>query len=131
MKAGDGEEMTYLDEDERLGTFFRFPKNSILKPYILSKAGFFYMKQSDSIVCAFCGANTDRQKLIDNPLLNHYKYSSKCSSLSFGIPDDSCKKISDKEIEEEEQGYDICGGMERNEKKKTLLDIIRNIFCKF
>lgn len=103
--------MSYIKETERLETFFRFPKNSILNPKTLAEGGFIYLKQSDTIVCAFCGIKLSLQALIESPILNHQKLSPNCPFLSEKPP-------LEEPGNEPKIGEDVCGGVEPRPLKK-------------
>lgn len=92
---------TMLNETDRLESFSSsdWPHN---KKYInvkkLAKSGLYFTGEKDVVSCAFCCIELYDWKLDDNPVLDHHKYSPKCSFLtepkrSLNIPIGDDKKI--------------------------------------
>lgn len=90
-----------LNEVDRLSSFSShdWPHN---KKYInvkkLARTGLYFTGERDVVGCAFCNIQLHDWKIDDNPVLDHHKYSPKCTFLinpkqCFNIPIGDEKKI--------------------------------------
>lgn len=61
----------YDNEEKRLDSFYNWPSNSAQKPIELSKNGFFYSGQNDTVTCFHCNGSLANWSKNDNPLFDH------------------------------------------------------------
>ena len=70
--------------EDRIKTFKNWEYDSIVKPEILAKNGFYYYGQKDLTRCIFCNAIIGDWELDDNVEVEHQKYSSNCPMVKVG-----------------------------------------------
>ena len=66
------------DEEHRLMTFTRWPKDFAIAPQNLARAGFFYTGTDDQVQCAFCEKTLMNWDHGDDPMTEHWKHVPKC-----------------------------------------------------
>lgn len=64
----------------RLDTFKDWPNKNI-NPVDLANAGFYYLGKKDKCRCHDCGLGMHQWENLDNPWVEHAKYSDKCKYL--------------------------------------------------
>lgn len=73
-----------LSEEQRLKTFSNndWPhKKNVINVKNLAKSGLFYTGKNDLVACAFCRVQLHEWQPEDDPIVDHRKYSPKCSFL--------------------------------------------------
>ena len=66
------------DEERRLMTFTRWPKDCGVSPENLARAGFFYTGTNDQVQCAFCEKTLMNWEHGDDPMAEHWKHAPRC-----------------------------------------------------
>ena len=59
--------------EQRLKTFYNWPKQMIPDKYTLAKAGYLYTGQGDKVMCFQCGVCVYDWERTDDPWAEHYK----------------------------------------------------------
>ena len=65
----------------RLLTFATYPKQMIPDKYQLARAGFYYTKEGDIVICFQCRVKVSAWERHDNAFAEHYKWSPNCHYL--------------------------------------------------
>lgn len=68
----------YCTEITRLNSFESWPKGMTQKPADMADAGFFYTKQSDQVICYFCGGGMKDWSPNDIPWEEHARFFQSC-----------------------------------------------------
>lgn len=74
-----GSEEDLKNEQFRLLTFSNWPYINIVKPELLAKAGFYYLKQRDLTKCAYCQGVVGAWQKEDVPDIEHQRYFPHCN----------------------------------------------------
>ena len=67
--------------EQRLKTFYNWPKQMIPDKYALAKAGYLYTGQGDKVVCFQCGVGIYDWERTDDVWKEHYKWNPNCDYL--------------------------------------------------
>lgn len=66
---------------KREESFQNWPTDKVQTPSILSQCGFYYIGESDRVVCYYCGIGIRDWQPDDNPWMEHALYSARCAYL--------------------------------------------------
>lgn len=67
--------------ENRLKTFETYPKQMFPDKYQLVRAGFYYTKMADIVICFRCRVKVSSWERHDNAATEHYKWSPNCEYL--------------------------------------------------
>ncbi|XP_060566813.1 baculoviral IAP repeat-containing protein 8-like [Ruditapes philippinarum] len=73
--------------ENRLKTFDTYPKQILPDKYQLARAGFYYTKEADIVVCFRCGVKLSQWEPHDNPSTEHLKWSPNCKYMKMIGPE--------------------------------------------
>ena len=76
-----GDLTRYKYYEQRLKTFYNWPKQMIPDKYCLAKSGFVYTGRGDKVRCFQCGVGVDDWERTDDADKEHVKWSPNCDYL--------------------------------------------------
>ena len=84
---GARESYNYMWYDDRLRSYYIWPKSHPIKPESLVGTGFYFTGSADKVQCPWCRIALSQWEVYDNPLEQHWKHSKgDCTFLRVYFP---------------------------------------------
>ena len=76
----------YTKFDDRIPTFYTWPKSHPINPEAIARAGFIYSGHGDKVICPWCKIKLIDWECFDIPMDEHRKHSPNCQFMLMLFP---------------------------------------------